>query len=416
MKTFRYVGTEPDGTACSGEIAAASADAARKTLQDKGLKVESINEIEQPDSTHDRLTPAEASEVNAQISNIVSGGLPLAEGLRAAADEFQESGLLRRILLLDLLRGVFLQRSDARIRRALYKLAADVEKGESLDDALRLRSRPAEVSAVLQSGITSEAATIAIGEYSTYADTSAKLRNHVLFLFAYPLVALSAAIALLGVFFCFLVPPVRQILDGFDVELPAITQFVFAISDGFLAFGPLTVIAGPIVATIVLVLFFAHGHSMGNRVSRALPLLGASFRSLELSRTSHLLAVVLRHNAPIPGALRAAGLASGNTDVSTACKELAHIVEAGHTLPAVEPALPGLPLSFLQIAQSGSDRNTVADALHSLATMFEHRARVIMSLLAAVVQPFVLIVVGGSVVVCFYGLFFPIVKLLNDLA
>ena len=189
-----------------------------------------------------------------------------------------------------------------------------------------------------------------------------------------------------------------------------------AISDTLLRIGPTVTIGGPILLAMGIILFFSQGQSLSNYIARRLPLLGASFRSLDLSRVAHLLAVVLRHDAPMPGALRAAGTASGSSDISTACEELALVVENGHNLPSTDPALAGLPLSFLQVAHDGSDRDTVADALHAIAAMFEQRARAIMSLLATVVQPFVVILIGGSIAVCFYGLFLPILKLLNDLA
>jgi type IV pilus assembly protein PilC len=414
MTTFRYTGTDAQGKLCSDTVEATNADAARRALAQRGIAVETLAESEAGPLAD--LTRTEAAVVNAQVGNLVAAGLPLAEGLVAAADEYNEPGLLRKLFLVDWLQGIFLQRSNQKVRRALRRIARDVEFGASLEQVLQTKSAPAEVKGVLESGISSHSAALAVGEYSAYAETSARLRGHVMFLFAYPLIAGSAAIAVMGVFFCFLVPPVKKILEDFGTELPGLTQFVVAISDTLLRIGPTVTIGGPILLAMGIILFFSQGQSLSNYIARRLPLLGASFRSLDLSRVAHLLAVVLRHDAPMPGALRAAGTASGSSDISTACEELALVVENGHNLPSTDPALAGLPLSFLQVAHDGSDRDTVADALHAIAAMFEQRARAIMSLLATVVQPFVVILIGGSIAVCFYGLFLPILKLLNDLA
>lgn len=414
MTTYRYTGTDAQGKPCSDVIDATNLDAARRALAERGIAVATVVEHEAGPLAD--LTRTESAVVNAQVSNLVTAGLPLAEGLVAAADEYNEPGLLRKLFLVDWLQGIFLQRSNRKVRRALHRIALAVESGASLEQVLQTKSAPAEVKGVLESGISSQSAALAVGEYSAYAETSAKLRGHVMFLFAYPLIAGSAAIAVMGVFFCFLVPPVQKILEDFGTELPGLTKFVVGLSETLLKIGPMVTIGGPILLAVSIILFVTQGRSFSNYIARRLPLLGASFRSLDLSRVAHLLAVVLRHDAPMPGALRAAGTASGSSDIATACEELALVVENGHKLPSSDPALAGLPLSFLQVAHDGSDRDTVADALHALATMFEQRARAIMSLLATVVQPFVVILIGGSIALCFYALFLPIIKLLNGLA
>jgi type II secretory pathway component PulF len=418
MTLFRYSGRDQAGDICTGELNAASLDAARTALANRGIEVTEITELppEAADSAMSDLTPAEKSVVDGQVRNLIAGGLPLAEGLRAAAAEFEEPGLWAKLSPFSWLKSLLFRTNEKRIRQALLKIAGQVEAGTSIEEALSRRAAPNEIKAVLSSGISSESAAMAIGEYSGYAEISSRLRGQVLFLFAYPLVSLVAGIAIIGIVFCMLVPTAKKAFEDFSVELPAMTQAVLAVSDVLSGIGIVTVIGVPLLLVGALLVFFLFGGPLANRVAGMIPVIGPGFRYLSMARIGHVLAVVLRHNASVPGALRAAGMVSGRKSTAAACVAMAESVETGEGLPDSHSELRGLPLSFLHIAGDESDRDTIADGLHSLATMFEQRARAIMAMLAGVVQPLLIIALAMMVVVCFYALFLPFIKLLNDLA
>ncbi|MFK7818927.1 MAG: type II secretion system F family protein [Planctomycetaceae bacterium] len=418
MTLFRYTGRDESGTDFEGELDANSVEAARGILAERGVKVIEIGtvQLQSDKSPMSNLTSTEQAVVDGQVRNLIAGGLPLAEGLRAAADEFVEPGLLAKLSPIGWIKSLLFRTNDRRIRRALLQIASEVEAGTSVEDALARRSAPNEIKAVLRSGIASKSAAMAIGEYSGYAELSSRARGQILFLFAYPLVSVVAAFAIVAIFFCMLVPAAKTSFEDFGTEIPALTQLIFEVSDALNSIGIVGIIAAPMILTVCLIAFFSLGGSLANRVAHKIPLVGAGFRYLDLARVGHVLAVVLRHNASVPGALRAAGAVAGSTQTAAACDEMAKSVESGGELPESHAVLEGLPLSFLHVAKDDSDRNTIADGLHSLATMFEHRARSIMAMLSGIVQPLVVLVIAVTVAISFYALFLPFMNLLNDLA
>ena len=410
MKPFKYQGTDSEGQPVNGEIEAASEQQARDKLASRRITVEKLQGMGVPPT--DKLTAIEAEEVASQISDLVASGLPIGEGLRAAAEELGPESWNPFKILLSLVTG----RNERRIRTSLLRIARLIETGEPIDRVVETKRLPSELKALLQARIPSQRQAMAIGEYTVYSTTTSRLRGHVLFLFAYPLFALAAATSLVGVFFCFLVPQIKKVFLDFDTELPALTEIVFAFSDMAVRTGWVVVVLGPFLLALALSVFLASGSTLCRDLRRWIPLLGSSFRSLELAKTTHMLAVALRHQAPIPSALRAAGTGAESRNVATAFMELATTVEAGNEMPKSLPALRGLPLSFVKVAQDGSDRDTAADALHTLASIFERRSRVVMSLLAAIIQPIVIIGICGMIGLCFLSMFMPLIKLLNDLA
>lgn len=413
MTTFRYDGTDANGDQQSGQIEAPSADAAKRELEARGIIATRIEDSPASDDQTPKevkaLSSSESEVVSNQVRDLIAGGLPLAEGLRAAAGEYNDSGLFS--VITSLLPG----RNSQRIRRALLAIAAQLESGKSIEECLSRRSRPEEIKAVLQSGISSQAAALAIGEYSGYAEISTRLRRQTLFLFAYPFISVAAAAVIMGLFFTKLVPTIKSVLLDFDTELPAMTQVLLEISDIMVSLGSTFVLGLPIVFVIMLIVLLTLFGSWASSILRQLPIIGTGFRYLDLARVGHLLAVVLRHNATVPGALRAAGLGSNSRKIRAACEQLAASVDAGKKLPTWEPALRGLPLSFLHVAKDDSDRDTIADALHSLSRMLEQRGRSIMTILAGITQPLLVMLVCFGIALSFYALFLPFLNVMNNL-
>lgn len=410
MTVYHYEASDSDGRPAAGEIEATDRDSAAAELSARGLVVHTL----EPHGESVRPTP-EGVAVAREIQQLMSAGLPLAEGLRAAADELGDSAS-ESILSPRTWWQTLVNRREARIRQSLRQIAGEIESGRPLEEILERNQIPGELGAVMRSGIPSHSTAMAIGEYSAYATSSLQLRSEVWFLFAYPIVAMCLTVLASGLFFLYLVPSIRKAFDDYELELPVLTQLVMGVSDLFVDAGPWFSIVLPIALCALLVGFLRFGGESGRRIASAIPLFGASFRNVSLARMSHIMAAVLRHDGTVNSALRAAGTASRDRRVNRACCELAETIESGEELPIAHPALSGFPLGFVQMAEGGSNRQTVADALHSIGRVFEQRARAIMRMFAAVVQPLVIVSACGMIGLCFLSLLMPVIRMLGGLA
>ncbi len=420
MNRYRYVArSSDDDDVRTGELQAVSEQAARELLLAEGLRAMSVELVSGRDAA--ALSKAEAGEVSHQVRELLAMGAPLAEGLRAAADEFIPDrsaswSVLRWLLLIEPFQRLLFRRSDRRIRQALLAIARDIEQGENLIDALARRRVPNEIGAVLNAGIPSGRAAMAIGEYSVYSDATSRLGAHVRFLFAYPVLVVCAMWMGLNAFLMFVVPDFRELFDGFEVELPLSTQLLLGASKLVRDAGAGMALGGPLIVFAMLTLLSAWTGGPVQRVMRSMPLVGSGLRSAGLSRFSHLLAVILRHDAPVPAALRAAGVGSRDPEISRACEALAAHVDAGGRLPDADAAIPGFPLGFVDFACHGSKRDTVSQALHAVGRMFDQRARTMVTALAALVHPIVVIASCAAVLFCLISLLSPMWSLLSALA
>lgn len=407
MTTFFYEGTDDEFRPVAGEIEATSESEVRKLLDERQIRVRTLTEKPSEDMLAG-LSVSESVEVQSQVRELIEAELPLAEGLRAAAEEYAEPGLFGWF------QATFSKRGSARVRRALVRIADAVEKGGTIERIMESRYARNEVRAIMLSGISSEATAMAVGEYSAYARSAARLRGRVVFMFAYPIVVTTLAFVFVSAFLCFVVPEMKHVFDDFGVELPGITQAVIAVSDALRRFGPSLVITTPIFLAALLVAATMNS-TFANHVLGKVPLLGKGFRNAELSRLAHVLAIVLRHQAPVPKALRASGFVVKDRSIRNALVSVAEVIESGGDMPRSQAGLSGFPLAFVEAAHRTDDRHTVADALHSIADMFEYRSQALVAMLVSLLQPLILISVVMMVGLCFAAIMLPIIGLMGDL-
>src|SRR5579872_3235353 len=107
MPKYAYIAIDARGSRISGEIDAGDPDSAVSRLTGLGMRIESLV-LAPPDmpvphekSPAPKLSAGDAREISGHIAEVVSGGLPLEEGLAAIAEEYSYSRMsrtLRRIV------------------------------------------------------------------------------------------------------------------------------------------------------------------------------------------------------------------------------------------------------------------------------------------------------------------------------
>ena len=256
MAIYRFNAWDESGRETTGRIEAATADEARRRLQDRGLRVREIEPAEPaggaalPDRAPlpDRsLSREEAEQLAAHIAPLSASNLPIASGLRAAAEEDASEPLAK----------------------ALEWLAQQVEEGRSIEEALASargilrRTFSGLIAAAAQSGEFGLAPT----ELADHQQAVRSLRSGIAGALAYPLlVACLSAVLLLVI--TGLAGRFEKIFADFGADLPPITMlFLWWRHVG------LWILAGLLAALAVLTMFLRWrlGPAAGNACWRLCP-------------------------------------------------------------------------------------------------------------------------------------------------
>ncbi|HVX11346.1 MAG TPA: type II secretion system F family protein [Pirellulales bacterium] len=339
----------------------------------------------------------DAAILGGAITSLVASGLPIEQGLRAAARELP----------------------PGRTAKALATVADKIERGEKLEVALADDTMPGHLRALVVGGLRTASLGRVLEEFVAAERHADDVHRRLMLAISYPaflLLLMSGVFA----FFCFgVVPGFVQLYDDIDADLPAATMALAQLSRN----GPWMVI-GNLAVLAAGWLFLALTMKLPElrTILVAVPLLGPVVRWAGLTRFLRLLALLLDTELPLPQALELAGRGCQDSMLDYASRKAAASVRAGATLSDALAARRQFPRSLGPIvhwgeraaAQDGST-TALSDALRITAEMFDCRLEAQLALLRAVVPPlaFVFVLWGSMFIVS--ATLLPMISLIERL-
>ncbi len=417
MPEFEYTARTDTGEEHRGRLEAADAETARSELTARGLEVVTLSEAIPPptvpaETAGDQPPPSqpgpgesgggiwladrEAHGVAEGLADVTRAELPLNAGLRALAEEVP----------------------GRRLREALLLLARRVESGMSLEEAVAAAGPgiPAHLGGLIAAGNRSGQLGAVLGEYVTQSQRAIDNRRFTVIALAYPLILITALLAVMGFFFLWVVPEFRVIFTDFGTELPGATAAVMSLSDFILAWGIWLVAAGLLViAGLVAAAFFGTG-DLPRRIARRLPLVGPLFRYISLARFCHLLAIFVRSNVALPQALQWAGQGSRDSALARSARSLAEDVEQGIPIEAGLHDAAAFPPELANAFRWADRQQAFVDVLENAGTVYDSRVRIQANMISTITEPLSIVVTAFLIGGLFIVLFGPLIKLLNDLS
>ncbi len=317
-----------------------------------------------------RLSGEEAADLAAQIAALAGSGLPLAPGLRAAADE---------------LRG-------SRVATVLDRVASDLDAGMGLDEAIAAQSErfPKYLRRLILAGVKSGRLAVVLQQFVATERSRSELRRRIWANLAYPAALLAVMIVLMGLCAHWMLPAVESILADFhqpgEQALPALAliRVFFWLTGGLLSAG-------------LLLWGLARLGMPGAwiQVVDSIPILGPIWRWSRFVAFCRLMEVLVRESVPMPEALRITSEAMREPRLAWACREAASRVESGAGLSQTLARLRPLPPSLLPFVEWGEATNHLAEGFAAAAESLEGRIQSQVALLEHIAMPATFLLIIG---------------------
>jgi type II secretory pathway component PulF len=405
MPTFRYQALNADQQPVAGEVEAAGVQQAISQLETSGLTVQAIGYASSPAAASEPPRPP------ARASKRPSTPLePIAE--RAVLEAHLAKVLPQARSLTPALRA-YAEEASGRRREQLLTVCAILDKGDASEAAAALTELPEYWIALLSSAASKNDPGRVLSEFFDESRRAVELRRQWWLVLAYP-VALTLLAAVVFALLSFLAISVfRDIFLAFNLQLPALTRLVLAVSAWVTSPGA----AALAVLLVVAAVFALYGNRLlpppvsGWLADRASALLG---RSTAIAQFARFTADLLDAGVEVPHALRIAGLAIRRTRLRRAGWDLANEIEAGRgARPSHSRTLTATFLHALQTEMPSSSRIRL---LKEISSCYADRVRNRLSWTRGVIEPVTIgvigVIVGGMVI----GLFLPLVSLINLLS
>lgn len=293
------------------------------------------------------------------------------------------------------------QTKNVKLAGIIGEIASAVRRGDTLHVALSKfpnvfsRLFVAMVRAGEEGGDLSGSLQTVADQMERMYQLKKKIRSALI----YPAVIVFAIFAIGAFMMVNVVPTLAQTFEEMNAELPASTQIIIAVSDFLVEY---TVVAIGLIITVVALLYVGLRTGPGKRMlDFALlhtPLIGGMVREVNAARTSRTLASLLSSGVDVLASLEIAGEVVQNSYFRAIIAEAEKRVRQGEPLSVAFVRREDLYPAFVgEMMAVGEETGNSAEMLKRLATYYEEEVDRKTKDLSTIVEPFLMLIIGGAV-------------------
>lgn len=342
-----------------------------------------------------RIPPQELLVFNQELAALLKAGLPLLQALQMLATRQRNAGF----------RAV-LEQVRERVKSGVELSEAFAEHGDAL---------PPLYSSSLKAGERTGELEQVIRRFIRYLKLLLESRKKVYSALVYPIFLISVSIAMLGVMALFVLPQFEKFYQDMDLqELPRLTEITMGISR-FLRDQAVPIGIGLVVGFYLLRRWSGTGSGRAalDRARLRLPVLGPVFHRYALSEFCRSLATLLAGGLPLVPALEISTRSVGNTWIRGQLEPVIPRVREGQALHRALGEARVVPELVLDMVEVGEATGSLDQMLANVSEFFDEEIETRMQRFLSLIEPTMLIVVGGLVAVLLASVYLPIFSALG---
>ena len=394
MGAYEYQALTDAGATTRGVMQADTARAARGQLRDRGL------------------IPLEVRAVGVESR---TGGGFVRRGRERALLLTQMSTLLKAGLPLEEVLSVLVEQTDQpQIRRQLGAIRSRVMEGQSLSAGMAEHPRlfPHLYTSAIAAGERAGRLEAVLERLASHAENREEMRRNFGMALIYPVLLVAVAIAVVWGLIAFVVPRVIGVFEQAAEELPMITRSLLGLSDFVAGWGWLALLL-LIASGVALALAMRQPgpRRAVDHVVLALPVAGRLVRARETATFTRTLAILVNSAVPLVEALKVAAGVVGNQVVREDIGQAAAQVREGVSLSQSLAGRGWLPPMARRLISGGEKSGELAAMLEHAADIQERELQSASTMLLAVLQPVLILLVGLIVLYIVLAIMLPIMSM-----
>jgi general secretion pathway protein F len=411
MPMYAYKGVAPSGKTVSGVRDAESPKVLRQVLRKDGVHVMTF-EL----SRGGKLAKEQNAKKGGLSRDVDLGGL--IGGVRKieiAAFTRQVATLIKAgIPLADSLGALVEQVQNVRLKAPLSEVRSAVNEGSSFADALARHPKLFDelFVSMVRAGELAGNLDEVMARLADFLEGSQKLKSKVQSAMIYPLVMVVVGTIIMAVLMIKVIPNITSMFKQQGKTLPINTRMLIASSD--LIRNWWWLIAVGAVGAIALFVNWTRGKE-GRQVWDAfalrLPVLGELVRTINVSRFARTLGTMLESGVPMLRALDTAKQIVGNVLIQQAIEDAKRAVTEGESLAQTLKKSGQFPATMIHMVAVGEKAGQLEQMLERVAATYESEVDTKLSRLTALLEPLMLVVMGGAVAFIVFSILQPIMDL-----
>jgi type IV pilus assembly protein PilC len=419
MATFQYEAMNAAGQEVKAEIDAGSADEAITKIRSQGYFPTKVKE-----KAAKKQKAATAAAVGAPAKkggsfNISIGGVStktITQFTRQLST-LQDAGLP----ILRSLKILWQQQKPGQLKNILDQVAADVESGSTLSESMARHPKAFDklYTNMVAAGETGGVLDVILQRLAEFMEKAMRLKRRVIGAMIYPSVVITFSVLIVTGIMIFVVPKFREIFKDFRTSLPALTEWLMAISDWIaMQYGWLWILGSPFLFwfTLKLVGKTKAGRRIIDTVKLKLPIIGQILSKTSIARFTRTLGTLLSAGVPILDALNITRDTVGNVVFESALQKVHDAIREGESFAGPLRQAKVCDSIVTNMIDVGEETGDLDKMLMKIADNYDEEVDVLIGSLVSLLEPVMVVTLGGIVGTIVVALFLPLVKLIQSVS
>ena len=395
MQTFTWVGLDKRGIKITGEVVSKNANLVKADLRKQGINPQVVKPKAKPlfGKSGKKISGRDIAVFARQLATMMAAGVPMVQGFEIVAGG----------------------QSNPRMKDMLTAIKVDIEGGSALNEALG--KFPIQFDELfvnlVKAGESAGVLDTVLDTIATYKENIEAIKGKIKKAMFYPAAVLSVAVAVAAVLLIFVIPQFEEVFKNFGADLPAFTQMLvnisrFMVSYWWAVFG---ILIGTIVGIVVLYNRSQKFEHFIGRLLLKIPVVGEILRQSAIARFARTLGVTFKAGVPLVEALDSVANATGSVVYNEGVKRIREDVSVGHQLQLAMRQTNLFPNMVTQMVAIGEEAGAIDAMLFKIAEFYEQEVNNAVDALSSLLEPLIMVVIGGMVGSMVIGMYLPIFKL-----
>jgi type IV pilus assembly protein PilC len=404
VKTYVYVARDNSGNTIKNTVEADSQQSVIQALGGEGYYVLRITEKRafnwSPWDIVDRFTKVGLKLLtifSRQMALLINAGLTLSEALDTCEEQTQQR----------------------KFQQIIHKVRVDVQSGITLAQAMK--KHPSAFSnffvAMVHAGEIGGVLDRILERIAKFYENELELRRKIQSAMVYPILVTIVSIGISLFMLVYIVPQFAEFYKDFsggEAQLPELTQKMLDISEEF-RYNWYWYTAAPLVALVLIYKFRGTkwGHRVMDPIIIRMPLFGPLARKVAITRFSRTLGTLQESGVPLIEALEVVRDTAHNLVVANAIDYTRERIREGESIAAPMRRTRVFPPMVTNLISVGEDAGNLEEMLYKLSDYYDVEIDATIRALASLIEPILIVVIGGIIGVIVVSLYLPIFNLVN---
>ncbi|MHC5164423.1 MAG: type II secretion system F family protein [Planctomycetota bacterium] len=395
MKTFEYVAWDYSGNCKEGVRQAPSQDELLTQLRAEELTPAVINEVmgSKPEKSaqirYKKVKSVDLATFCWQLNTMLSGGLSITVAIQTIADEI----------------------TNPYFEYILKNMSRQIEKGMSFTDCIRQYPKVFGklCCAIIMAGETGGSLTDSLERLAEHYENRDKLIRKVRGAMAYPAFVVGFIVLIVIVLMTLIIPRFSLMFEEFNGELPAFTRGFMAVYDVIVSNAlHILIVTAAAVMGLIFYTKTKNGHEKFCKFMLSVPVFGKIILMSFVAMFCKTLGTLIGAGVSLLDAFGILAEMTNNDLLRKGVLQTREKMAEGKNISQSMEEVGFFPGVAVKMAQIGENSGSLSTVMEKTSEYYEKKVDSLVSMMLGMLEPLLIISVGGIVLVVILAMYLPI--------